>query len=139
MLKRGSSIQKTPPTKVENFPMTFLDLNQTWERVFKIKHEKKCLQKTVKFGLFSNCQTLYLHWRFEKGFEGVKRIKILKLKENGTSYQGKCSGRQPWAKYLEQSKEVKENWTGGENVDDCFCIIFNFYYKSFISRVKTGY
>ena len=46
---------------------------------------------------------------------------------------------QSWTKYLEQSKEIKQNLTGTENFDNCFCVIFDCYYKSFISAKKTGH
>ena len=30
---------------------------------------------------------------------------------------------QLWTKHLEQSKDIKQNWTGKWNFDNCFCII----------------
>ena len=30
---------------------------------------------------------------------------------------------------MEQSKEIKQNWTGAENFDNCFCVISDCYYK----------
>ena len=30
----------------------------------------------------------------------------------------------PGHKYLEQSKEIKQNWTGAESINTCFCTIF---------------
>ena len=42
-------------------------------------------------------------------------------------------------KYLEQSKEIKQNWTGEENFDNCFCTILEGYYKIFVARRKTGH
>ena len=38
--------------------------------------------------------------------------------ENNTNLEGKVL--QPWKKYLEQSKEVKQSWTGAENFDKTF-------------------
>ena len=34
----------------------------------------------------------------------------------------------------EQSKEIRQNWPGAENLDMRFCVIFAPYYKSFTSR-----
>ena len=45
---------------------------------------------------------------------------------------------QSWTKYLQQSKEINQNWTGAENLDNCFCESFDRYYKSFIAGRKTG-
>ena len=44
---------------------------------------------------------------------------------------------QSWTKKLEQSKEVKQNWTGAENFENYFCLDFQVYYKSFIFGRKT--
>ena len=46
---------------------------------------------------------------------------------------------QSWAKYLEQSKEIKQNWAGAENFDNCFFVNFDRCYKGFISGRKTGH
>ena len=36
---------------------------------------------------------------------------------------------QSWKKNLEQSKEIKQNWTGAENFDNVFFLFFdNFFY-----------
>ena len=43
-----------------------------------------------------------------------------------------------WTKYLEQSKEVKQNWTEAENFDNCFYKTFDRYYENFISAGTTG-
>ena len=44
---------------------------------------------------------------------------------------------QHWKKYLEQIKEVKQNWTGVENFGNCFLVVFDCYYKSFVFVKKT--
>ena len=41
-------------------------------------------------------------------------------------------------KYLEQSKEIKQNWTGEENFDNCFCIILEGYYKILLLEGRLG-
>ena len=40
---------------------------------------------------------------------------------------------QAWTKYLEQSKEIKQNWAGTEN------FIFDCLYKNFGSKKRTGF
>ena len=88
--------------------------------------------------LFGNCHTLYLHYRFERGFEVMKKIRILKTEGDWDKLKSKiylC--RQSWRKYLEQTKGIKQNWPGAENCDNCFSVIFNCYYKSFISGRRT--
>ena len=37
-----------------------------------------------------------------------------------------------------KKKEIKQNWIKVENFDNYFCVIFDHYYKSFVSRKKTG-
>ena len=44
---------------------------------------------------------------------------------------------QSWTNYLEQSKEIKQNWAGAENFDSCFFIILCSYYKSLEKRLDT--
>ena len=39
---------------------------------------------------------------------------------------------QAWTKYLEQSKEIEQNWAGTEN------FIFDCLYKNFGSKRRTG-
>ena len=39
---------------------------------------------------------------------------------------------------LEQSKGIKQNWTGAKDIDNCICLIFDHFYKSFVSVRKTG-
>ena len=39
---------------------------------------------------------------------------------------------QSQTKYLEQSKEIKQNWTELKNFDMCFCILFCCYCQKFI-------
>ena len=41
-------------------------------------------------------------------------------------------------KSLKQNKEVQQNWTGSENFDICFCIIFC-HCKSSFSGKETGH
>ena len=50
-----------------------------------------------------------------------------------------CLHRQSWTKYGEQCKEMKQNWTGLGNFDNCFCLIFNWYYDSPTSQEKAGH
>ena len=51
--------------------------------------------------------------------------------ENNTNLEGKVL--QPRKKYLEQSKEIKQNWTGAENFDNIFCLFFDNFSCSFSS------
>ena len=46
---------------------------------------------------------------------------------------------QSCTKYLDQSKNIKQNWTGAEISDNSFCVIFGRCYISFISGRKTGH
>ena len=52
-----------------------------------------------------------------------KTLSLKKRKNIGPSRRlgqviGKiCSRKQSWIKYLKQSKEIKENWTGVGNID----------------------
>ena len=34
-------------------------------------------------------------------------------------------------KVMEQSKEIKQNWTGSKDFDICFCVIFHCYDQNF--------
>ena len=34
---------------------------------------------------------------------------------------------------MEQSKEIKQNWAGGENFDNSLIVVFDHYFKRFIS------
>ena len=36
-------------------------------------------------------------------------------------------------KIFRTKKKINSNQTGAENFDNCFCVIFDSYYKSFIS------
>ena len=40
---------------------------------------------------------------------------------------------------MEQSKEIKRNWTRPKNFDICFCEIFGCYDQSFIAGRETGH
>ena len=42
-------------------------------------------------------------------------------------------------KYLEQFKEIQENWTGLENFDIYFCVLFDCYCQSLISGSEAGH
>ena len=42
-------------------------------------------------------------------------------------------------KWLEQSKEIKQNWTGRKNFDICFYVIFGCYDHQFISGRDSGH
>ena len=46
---------------------------------------------------------------------------------------------QSGTKYLEQNIEAKQNWTGTDNFDNCFYVIFDFYYKSLVFAIKAGH
>ena len=66
-------------------------------------------------------------------------IPVLKLAPIVTSFSIWNNKRlQSWIKYLELSKEIKQNWTGLGTFEICFCVIFNCYYQKFISRKETG-
>ena len=47
---------------------------------------------------------------------------------------------QSWTKYLEQSKEIQENWTIIEKFDIYFCVFFDYITKVLFlkGRVDTG-
>ena len=74
----------------------------------------------------------------------LKNILLLKSKLRFEVIKGSERQRltllrlQSWTKYLEKSKDTKQNWTGIENFDFCFCVIFDCYYLSLISGRKTG-
>lgn len=54
--------------------------------------------------------------------------------ENNTNLEGEVL--QPWKKYLEQSKEIKQSWTGAENLitfSACFLITSPAHFLLFIS------
>ena len=44
---------------------------------------------------------------------------------------------QSWTKYLEQNKKYQAKSAETENFGNCFCVIFDCYYESFISGGKT--
>ena len=44
---------------------------------------------------------------------------------------------QSWTKYLEQRKEIKQNWLVPETSGICYCAIFDCYYQNFVSGRET--
>ena len=40
---------------------------------------------------------------------------------------------------MRHSKDIKQNRSGTENIDICFCIIFDRHYQSFVSGKETGH
>ena len=57
-----------------------------------------------------NVLTLYLHYRFEKGFEEIKEIITLKLAGDWDELQNKYfSLRQSQTKFMKQCQEIKQN------------------------------
>lgn len=42
-------------------------------------------------------------------------------------------------KYNHVVSQIRQNWTETENLDICFCLIFDGYYKSFISGREPGH
>ena len=43
-----------------------------------------------------------------------------------------------WTKCFKQSKEIKKNWTGPENLNICLCVTFDCYCQGFISGSEIG-
>ena len=44
---------------------------------------------------------------------------------------------QYWTKYLEQNREIQQNWIGQEKFDIYFCVFFCWYWQSLISGRET--
>ena len=40
---------------------------------------------------------------------------------------------------MKRSKEIKQNWTGTEKFDKCFCIILDHYWQAFISEKEARF
>ena len=63
---------------------------------------------------------------FEKGFEEIKEIIILKSAGDWDELQEKyVSLRQSRIKFMKQCQEIKQNWKRQENLEICFCVIFD--------------
>ena len=63
---------------------------------------------------------------FEKGFEEIKEMIILKFVGDWDELQKKYfSLRQSRTEFLEQCQEIKQNWAGQEIFEICFCVIFD--------------
>lgn len=54
---------------------------------YKTKQTKKCSKKQFTLELLQNALTLYLHQSFERNFEEVKEIEILKYAEDWDELQ----------------------------------------------------
>ena len=63
-------------------------------------------------------------------FVCTNRISLLHLTWSSNKLQS-------WTKWSGQSKKIKKNWAEVEKLDNCFCVIFDHYYESFIFRTKT--
>ena len=46
---------------------------------------------------------------------------------------------QSYAKYLEQTREIQQNWTGQEKFDIYFCVFFDCCCQTLISERETGH
>ena len=44
-----------------------------------------------------------------------------------------------WEKFMKQYQVIKQNWTGWENFEICFGVIFDSYYQIFICGCETSY
>ena len=44
-----------------------------------------------------------------------------------------------WAKYLDQSKELKKSWAKPKTIDICFCFFFHYCCCSFVSKREAGH
>ena len=82
------------------------------------KHARRCLYKTVKFGIFSQ---IYIE-RLRKDFKVWKNLEILKLGGDWDELWTTIF-RQSCAKYLRKSK-IRWNWTRQANFDIVFDICF---------------
>ena len=64
---------------------------------------------------------------FEKGFEEIKEIIILKSVGDWDELEKEhFSLRQSWIIFMKQCQEIQQNWTGQENFEICFCLIFDY-------------
>ena len=98
-----------------------------------MKYPKQCFHKTLKVAL---C----LYWRSEKCFQVKENVKKLELDGDCVELGPKtCSLRQSRTKYLEQNAEILWSWTGKEKFGIYFCVVFNCYCQSLISRRETRY
>ena len=55
-----------------------------------------------------------------------------------SSTREKCFYKQYWAKYFQQSRQIRQNRTGSQNFHICFCVIFDCYCQGFISGREAG-
>ena len=86
----------------------------------------------VKSEVATQCKGHSLSWNWKKEAESI----FLKTSESENEI---VYTLQSWTKYLEKSKEIKENWTREKKIENCFCIVFYLYYRSSISGMETGH
>ena len=130
--KKVSSVKKLPISDGESFLESIFDLNWTC---------KILLTQSCYIWNFNAADLFYIFLkRMEKCFDNIQNVKKLKFEADWAELRPKiCLFRQSWAKYLEQNREIQENWTGQEKFDICFCVLFECYCQSLICWRETGY
>ena len=80
--------------------------NSAYRKLFSLKGSRKLL-------------CLYFQQIFDKGFEVIRNIKILRFEGNWDELRAMI--------WLAKSKKMKQNWTRPENLNVCFCGSFDHY------------
>ena len=91
---------------------------------------KGCLQKTVQIRTFPQFSHFILVLKVWERFSSYKKDQNTSVKKTGTSNKQKLVQADNHSKEMKQSKEMKRNWTGTENLDNHFCVIFDCHYKN---------
>ena len=104
--------------------------------VLQTEHVNNLWQETIKFRTFPQLARLLfvLQVSSRKTLQLYKKSKYWSLKV-WLVWLGWQSG----TKHFEKSKETKQNMTGPEMFDICFCGTLARYYQSFVSRTETGH
>ena len=83
---------------------------------------------------------LYVHQKFDKGFEITKTVKISRLEEDWGKLLAKIRFyRLSVTIYMGKSKKVKQNWKKPEKCDINFCASFYHYYQKLVFEEENGY
>ena len=122
--------KKAPPTKVEGIQIYLFNLNQTC----KIACTKNCyIWNFSRTPLADICiksfrETLKI-WRYP----------IIKIWKKPGRVMTKNVYAQTLKKLMKQSREIKQNWTGPINYNNCFSTVFSCYGQSFIFQRNIRY
>ena len=85
--------------------------------VTKWSHSDRC----HRFFTFLNVVMLYINGKLTKSWASITK-EVCSQKQCFAIYPKKLQSR---IKFVKQCQEIKQNWTGWENLDICFCVIWD--------------